>query len=120
MFIDKFQNGFECKLKDKELIPIEGGIKKKLSDIILDITGLTSSGTISDEDFYKVTSWDISLPVKELRDNTDFEKVLERYLKQFKRQNHIFTKENLLILCDNIGFQQWLQSTEHNNAFLSF
>lgn len=120
VFIDKFQNGFECKLKDKELIPIEGGIKKKLSDIILDITGLTSSGTISDEDFYKVTSWDISLPVKELRDNTDFEKVLERYLKQFKRQNHIFTKENLLILCDNIGFQQWLQSTEHNNAFLSF
>lgn len=119
-FIDKFQNGFESKLKEKELIPIEGGAKKKLLDTILDKTGFTSSETISDDDFYKVTCTHLSLPVKELRGNSDFEKVQTKYLEQFQRQEQIFKKENLLSLCDNPEFQQWLQNTEHNNAFLSF
>lgn len=119
-FIGKFQNGFESELKEKELIPIEGGTKEKLSDTILDTTGLTSSGIISDEDFYNVTGSLISLPAKDLRANADFEFVQKRYLEQFQRQEQIFTKENLLALCDNIDFQTWLQNAEHNNAFLSF
>lgn len=41
-------------------------------------------------------------------------------MEQFQKQEQIFTKENLLSLCDNSNFQKWLQKTEHNNAFLSF
>lgn len=119
-FIDNFQNGFENKLKEKVLIPVEGEKKNILSDTILDTTGFTSSEIITDEDFYKVTGYVISLPANELRGNADFEKVQKRYLEQFQKQEQIFTKENLLSLCDNSNFQKWLQKTEHNNAFLSF
>lgn len=119
-FIDKFQNGFENELKEKVLIPVEGGKKNILSDTILDTTGFTSLGIITDEDFYKVTGYVISLPANELRGNADFEKVQRTYLEQFQKQEQIFTKENLLSLCDNTIFQKWLQKTEHNNAFLSF
>lgn len=119
-FIDNFQNGFENELKEKVLIPVEGEKKNILSDTILDTTGFTSSEIITDEDFYKVTGYVISLPANELRDNADFEKVQKRYLEQFQKQEQIFTKENLLSLCDNTNFQKWLQKTEHNNAFLSF
>lgn len=119
-FIDRFQNGFENELKEKVLIPVGGGKKNILSDTILDTTGFTSSEIITDEDFYKVTGYVISLPANELRGNADFEKVQKRYLEQFQKQEQIFTKENLLSLCDNSNFQKWLQKTEHNNAFLSF
>lgn len=119
-FIDNFQNGFENELKEKVLIPVEGEKKNILSDTILDTTGFTSSEIITDEDFYKVTGYVISLPANELRGNADFEKVQKRYLEQFQKQEQIFTKENLLSLCDNTNFQKWLQKTEHNNAFLSF
>lgn len=119
-FIDNFQNGFENELKEKVLIPVEGKKKNILSDTILDTTGFTSSEIITDEDFYKVTGYVISLPANELRGNADFEKVQKRYLEQFQKQEQIFTKENLLSLCDNTNFQKWLQKTEHNNAFLSF
>ena len=119
-FIEKFQNGFENELKEKVLIPIEGGKKNILSDTILDTTGFTSLEIITDEDFYKVTGYVISLPAKELRGNTDFEKVQQKYLEQFQKQEQIFTKENLLSLCDDTNFQKWLQKEEHNNAFLSF
>lgn len=119
-FIDKFQNGFENELQEEALIPIEGGKKNILSDTILDTTGFTSLGIITDDDFYKVTGYVISLPANELRGNADFEKVQKRYLEQFQKQEQIFTKENLLSLCDNSNFQKWLQKTEHNNAFLSF
>lgn len=119
-FIDKFQNGFENELQEEALIPIEGGKKNILSDTILDTTGFTSLGIITDDDFYKVTGYVISLPANELRGNADFEKVQKRYLEQFQKQEQIFTKENLLSLCDNTNFQKWLQKTEHNNAFLSF
>ena len=119
-FIDNFQNGFENELKEKVLIPVEGEKKNILSDTILDTTGFTSSEIITDEDFYKVTGYVISLPANELRGNADFGKVQKRYLEQFQKQEQIFTKENLLSLCDNSNFQKWLQKTEHNNAFLSF
>lgn len=119
-FIDNFQNGFENELKEKVLIPVEGEKKNILSDTILDTTGFTSSKIITDEDFYKVTGYVISLPANELRGNADFEKVQKRYLEQFQKQEQIFTKENLLSLCGNTNFQKWLQKTEHNNAFLSF
>lgn len=119
-FIIKFQNGFERELEEKELIPIEDGKKKKLSDTILDTTGFTSLGIISDEDFYKITGCVMSLPAKELRGNSDFEKVQKRYLEQFQKQEQIFTKENLIDLCDNKKFQEWLRNTENHNAFLSF
>ena len=119
-FIDNFQNGFENELKEKVLIPVEGEKKNILSDTILDTTGFTSSEIITDKDFYKVTGYVISLPANELRGNADFEKVQKRYLEQFQKQEQIFTKENLLSLCDNSNFQKWLQKTEHNNAFLSF
>lgn len=119
-FIDNFQNGFENELKEKVLIPVEGEKKNILSDTILDTTGFTSSEIITDKDFYKVTGYVISLPANELRGNADFEKVQKGYLEQFQKQEQIFTKENLLSLCDNTNFQKWLQKTEHNNAFLSF
>ena len=119
-FIDNFQNGFENELKEKVLIPVEGEKKNILSDTILDTTGFTSSEIITDEDFYKVTGYVISLPANELRGNADFEKVQKRYLEQFQKQEQIFKMENLLSLCDNSNFQKWLQKTEHNNAFLSF
>ena len=119
-FIDNFQNGFENELKEKVLITVEGEKKNILSDTILDTTGFTSSEIITDKDFYKVTGYVISLPANELRGNADFEKVQKRYLEQFQKQEQIFTKENLLSLCDNTNFQKWLQKTEHNNAFLSF
>ena len=119
-FIEKFQNGFENELKEKVLIPVEGGKKNILTDTILDTTGFTSFGIITDEDFYKVTGVVSSLPANELRGNDDLVKIQKRYLEQFQKQEQIFTKENLLSLCDNTNFQKWLQKTEHNNAFLSF
>lgn len=119
-YIIKFQNGFECELKGKKIIPIEGGKKEKITDTILDTTGLTSLGIISDEDFYKTRHCYISLPAKSLRGKETFELVQKRYLELFQKQNQIFTKDNLLNLCDSIDFQKWLKTSENNNAFLSF
>ena len=119
-YITKFQNGFECELKGKKLIPIEGGKKEKITDTILDTTGLTSLGVISDEDFYKTSHCYISLPAKSLRGKETFELIQKRYLELFQKQNQIFTKDNLLNLCDSIDFQKWLKTSKNNNAFLSF
>lgn len=86
-FIDNFQNGFENELKEKVLIPVEGEKKNILSDTILDTTGFTSSEIITDEDFYKVTGYVISLPANELRGNADFEKVQKDTWSNSKSKN---------------------------------
>lgn len=118
--ITKFQEGFEERLLNEEFIPIGGGIFKKISDIILDETTLSCTGTIQDSDFLKIVSEGKYLPMKLLRTNKAFNIFLKRYLVKFGFSANIWNKLNLQQAITSEGMVSWLKNQENNNAFLKF
>ena len=78
--IERFKAGFDAKIRTDELIPVGPEKYAKVADIILDETGLTASGIMTDEDFIRITGTNYSLPLKMLRDDKDFTAFLKRYL----------------------------------------
>ncbi len=116
--IERFQTGFEERIKTDELIPVGDDKYALISDVVFDETGLSSSGIMSDEEFLRFTGKQgYSLPLPELRKDTHFNFFLERYALADEQK---FKKENLRDLIANDDFQGWLKDQENNNKFLQF
>lgn len=118
--IERFEKGFEEKLKNEEFIPIGAGKFKKISEVILDETSITSSGVIKDADFLSYLPEDKYLPMRILRTNKDFKSFLKRYLTKFGFANNIWNKTNLVQTITTEKIASWLKIQENNNLFLKF
>lgn len=122
--ISEFQNGFEVRLKDEVIIPSDGGFIK-LTDTILDETGLSSSGIVKDEEFLQFLDLeDVALSDLSLRpdtaENKAFHSFLKNYLEEFGVEKNIFDLDALTKMVRTESFQEWLKNQENNNRFLNF
>lgn len=118
--IERFKSGFEYRLKNDELIPIDAYNYELITNIILDETGLTSSGIMNDDDFFTITGYQGYLPVKVLRSDILFKSFLRRYLKDFKCESNIWGFNDLRELCIDSDFKEWVSIQDNNNLFLDF
>ena len=118
--IEKFEQGFEDRLKNEDFIPIGGGKFKNISDIILDETGITSADIIKDTDFLNIVSPEKCLPMGVLRANKDFKAFIKRYLIKFGFSSNIWEKKNLVKTITTDKMVLWLKVQENNDLFLKF
>lgn len=118
--IDSFENGFVDRVKTDDLVPTQDGYVCLLN-VIVDKSGLTSSGIISDEDFLKFSdNKEKTLPNLELRTSKSFESFAVVYLHKFDVEENIFDMDSLRDMIGKDDFQEWLKIQENNNKFLNF
>jgi len=118
--IEKFKAGFDTRIEYNELIPVENSNYELVKNIILDETGLMSSGIMDDDDFFKITGYEGSLPLKILRNDREFKAFIKRYLKDFECEDNIWDFEDLKELCSDSDFREWVVIQNNNNLFLDF
>lgn len=118
--IQRFRDGFDLQIEERELIPININEYALLKETILDNTGLMSSGIMTDQEFYDITGINGLLPITDLRGDQDFESFQKKYLKKLDKEENIWTVYNLVELCSDSGFQDWLLIDDNNNKFLQF
>lgn len=115
-FIDRFEEAFNDCLKSETIVPIIKGIAL-VNTVILDTTGLSSSGIMTDEEFRKFTGLeDYYLPFPLLRKDKHFNSFLKRYAEDDQK----FEEDNIEDLIANEDFQEWLKDQDNNNKFLIF
>lgn len=115
-FIAKFESAFETRLDTDYIVPVSKGISL-VKNVILDTTGLSSSGIMTDDEFRKFTDMeDFYLPLPILRKDTNFNSFLKRYASD----SQVFDKDEIYNLISNTFFQEWLKDQENNNSFLNF
>lgn len=120
VLIDSFENGFVERVKTDKLVPTQNGYVC-LQSVIVDETGLSSSGIMSDEEFLKFTdNEDKYLPVSELRISDSFEIFAEQYLRKFDVEENIFDSDSLREMISKESFKEWLKVQDNNNKFLNF
>ena len=118
--IDSFENGFVDRVKTDDLVPTQDGYVCLLN-VIVDKSGLTSSGIISDEDFLKFSdNEEKTLPNLELRTSKSFESFAVVYLHKFDVEENIFDMDSLRDMIGKDDFQEWLKIQKNNNKFLNF
>lgn len=118
--IERFRDGFDSQVEDRELIPINKNEYAILEETILDNTGLMSSGIMTDQEFYDITGINGLLPINDLRGDQDFKSFQKKYLKKLDKEENIWTVDNLVELCSDSDFQDWLLIDDNNNKFLQF
>lgn len=115
-FITSFETSFEECLSVETIVPVPQGISV-VGSVILDTTGLSTSGIMSDDEFRKFSKMeDFYLPLPMLRKDKNFISFLRRYADD----NQKFEKSDIFKLIKNIDFQGWLKNQENNNKFLEF
>ncbi len=118
--IERFKSGFDARVEADELIPVDSNRYELVKNIILDETGLMTSGIMDDKDFFKITGYQGALPVKVLRNDREFKAFLRRYLKELNSDNNIWDFEDLKELCSDSDFKEWVSIQNNNNLFLEF
>lgn len=115
-FIEKFEDAFDSCLKKETIVPVPQGIAL-VNNVILDSTGLSLSGIMSDDEFRKFTGMeDYYLPLPMLRRDKHFNSFLKRYAEE----DQIFDKDSLKDLVSNDDFKEWLKDQDNNNKFLNY
>lgn len=115
-FIEKFEEAFNNCMDTETIVPVPQGISL-VNKVILDTTGLSISGIMSDDEFCKFTGMkDYYLPLPMLRKDKHFNSFLKRYAED----DQIFDKDYLKNLVSNDDFKEWLKDQDNNNKFLSF
>ena len=115
-FIEKFEEAFTKCLETETIVPVPQGIAL-VNNVILDSTGLSTSGIMSDDEFRKFTGMeDYYLPLPMLRKDKHFNSFLKRYAEE----DQIFDKDSLKDLVSNEEFKEWLKDQDNNNKFLNF
>ena len=115
-FIEQFERSFNEKVEKENIVPIIKGIAK-VKKVILDTSGLSSSGIMIDEEFCKFTELqDYYLPLPKLRKDKSFNAFLKRYVDDEQK----FEEDDFSDLVSNEDFKEWLQVQENNNKFLNF
>ena len=118
--INSFEKGFVDRVETDDLVPTLDGYVCLLN-VIVDKTGLTSSGIMSDANFLKFSDKEEKdLPILELRSSDSFESFAEVYIRKFDVEENIFDTESLREMINNDDFQEWLKDQENNNKFLNF
>lgn len=117
-FIEEFGDGFDEAVETTELVPTNDGNFELIKNIVLDMTGLSSSGIMSDEEFLSFAGFDDSyaLPHSDLRDDANFNAFVGRYAED----EQMFEVDHLTDLIANEEFQEWLKDQDNNNKFLNF
>ncbi len=115
-FITRFEDAFNICINTEQIVPLCRGIAP-VKTVILDKTGLTTSGIMADDEFRKFACLeDYYLPHPLLRKDKDFNSFLKRYAEE----EQIFDKDSLKNLVVNDDFKEWLRNQENNNKFLNF
>ena len=115
-FIEKFEDAFDSCLEKETIVPVPQGIAL-VNKVILDSTGLSTSGIMSDDEFRKFTGMeDYYLPLPMLRKDKHFNSFLKRYAEE----DQIFDKDSFKDLVSNEDFKEWLKDQDNNNKFLNF
>lgn len=115
-FIEKFEDAFDSCLEKETIVPVPQGIAL-VNNVILDSTGLSTSGIMSDDEFRRFTGMeDYYLPLPMLRKDKHFNSFLKRYAEE----DQIFDKDSLKDLVSNEDFKEWLKDQDNNNKFLNF
>lgn len=115
-FIEKFEVAFDDCLETETIVPVSKGIAL-VSTVILDTTGLSCSGIMTDEEFCNFTGMeDYYLPLPMLRKDKHFNSFLKRYAQDEQK----FEEDNIEALIANEDFQEWLKDQDNNNKFLNF
>lgn len=115
-FIEKFEQAFDTCLETETIVPVSQGIVL-VNKVILDSTGLSTSGIMTDDEFRKFSGMeDYYLPLAMLRKDKNFNAFLKRYAEDKQK----FEVENFTDLIANEDFQEWLKNQDNNNKFLKF
>lgn len=115
-FIEKFEKAFNTCLETETIVPVPHGTAP-VYKVILDSTGLSTSGIMSDDEFRKFTGMeDYYLPLPMLRKDKHFNSFLKRYAED----DQIFDKDSLTDLVSNNDFKEWIKNQDNNNKFLNF
>lgn len=115
-FIEKFECDFNTCLETETIVPVPQGIAL-VDKVILDTTGLSTSGIMTDDEFRKFTGMeDYYLPLPMLRKDKHFYSFLKRYAED----DQIFDEDSLSDLISNDEFKEWLKDQDNNNKFLNF
>ena len=116
VFLEKFEQAFNTCLKTDTIVPVHQGIAL-VNNVVLDTTGLSTSGIMTDDEFCKFTCMeDYYLPLPMLRKERHFNSFLKRYAED----EQIFDKDCLADLISNDDFKEWLKDQDNNNKFLNF
>lgn len=115
-FIEKFECDFNTCLETETIVPVPQGIAL-VDKVILDTTGLSTSGIMTDDEFRKFSGMeDYYLPLPMLRKDKHFYSFLKRYAED----DQIFDEDSLSDLISNDEFKEWLKDQDNNNKFLNF
>lgn len=115
-FITQFKDSFEAVLDKENIVPVKKGIAN-VNYVVCDTTGLTTSGIMSDEEFFTFADLkEVYLPLPMLRTNKSF----NRFLKNYAKEELTFTVEDIHSIIENEQFQEWLKIQENNDKFLNF
>lgn len=115
-FIEKFEQAFDTCLETETIVPVSQGIAL-VNKVILDSTGLSTSGIMTDDEFRKFSGMeDYYLPLAMLRKDKNFNAFLKRYAEDEQK----FEVKNFTDLIANEDFQEWLKNQDNNNKFLKF
>lgn len=118
--INSFEKGFVDRVETDDFVPTLDGYVCLLN-VIVDKTGLTSSGIMSDANFLKFSDKEEKiLPILELRNSDSFESFAEVYIRKFDVEENIFDTECLREMIGNDDFKEWLKEQNNNNKFLNF
>lgn len=118
--INSFEKGFVDRVETDDFVPTPDGYVCLLN-VIVDKTGLTSSGIMSDANFLKFSDKEEKiLPILELRNSDSFESFAEVYVRKFDVEENIFDTECLREMIGNDDFKEWLKEQNNNNKFLNF
>ncbi len=116
-----FENGFDEAIIEVDCIPAIADGKYglyKLSDIIVDQTGITAGedAVFSDDEFYDFTGLSGVLPHKEIRSDQHLLKLFSDY----PEQGRLFDYEALRQCLRKQNTKEWLKNKENNLKFLRF
>ena len=117
--VQRFQDGFESCLK-LPLIPTANGEIVPIENIIWDDTYISSSGIITDEQFYEFSGCVGYLPHPSLRNNEDFKKFINRYLAKYSQNNVFKFSDFKECISKNERFKEWLLNPKKNGEFIDF
>lgn len=127
-FLLEFKEGFEEELlgDNGEIIPIlndEGSLDfVKINEVNYDTLGITCSKIVSDEDLLHITGWSDSFVHPNLRDyeNKSLKNNIDRLLYIYVGGGYTFDNDDILDVCENSEFQNWLKEDSNCTNFLAF
>ena len=115
-YIEKFAKAFDNCLESGQIVPVPQGIAL-VNRVILDKTGLSTSGIMTDDEFLMFIGKEkYYLPLPMLRKD----KYFNSFLKRYAGKEQIFDKDCLSELISNEDFLDWLKDQDNNNKFLNF